>query len=95
MPGEKTPVVHCNEQSGIILFFASIFFMEKQVSPSGSAEQGLEAQAQALSKFNAGKYKDAIGLYKKLLRGADNETWRKQLAHCYLLRALGLSLIHI
>ncbi len=89
MPGEKTVVVHCNEQSGIILFFARIFFMEKQVSPSGSAEQELEAQA--LSKFNAGKYKDAIGLYKKLLRGTDNESWRKQLAHCYLLRALGFA----
>ena len=43
---------------------------------------------QALSKLNAGHYKEATDLYKALLKHANNADWRKALAQCYLQRAL-------
>ena len=43
---------------------------------------------QALSKLNAGQYKEAIDLYKSLLKRANNADWRQALAQCYLQRAL-------
>jgi len=52
--------------------------------------QSLERQA--ASQLNAGKYKDAIELYKKLLRGADSSDWQRQLAFCYLQRAKAFAL---
>ena len=42
---------------------------------------------QALSKLNAGQYKEAIDLYKSLLKRANNADWREALAQCYLQRA--------
>ena len=63
--------------------------MSKKASHSGVARQDLEAKA--LSRFNSGKYREAIGLYKKLLRDSDNSNWRAQLADCYLQRALGFA----
>jgi hypothetical protein len=41
----------------------------------------LEEQATILT--SAGKYKDAIRLYKKLLQRQSHEQWHKQLAYCY------------
>ena len=45
-------------------------------------------ESQALSKQNAGQYKEAIDLYKSLLKRTDNADWREALAQCYLQRAL-------
>jgi tetratricopeptide (TPR) repeat protein len=42
---------------------------------------------QALSKLNAGQYKEAIDLYKSLLKRANNADWREALAQCYIQRA--------
>ncbi|MFI3154645.1 MAG: hypothetical protein QX199_00670 [Methylococcaceae bacterium] len=47
--------------------------------------------AMALSKQNAGQYKEAIELYKQLLKRADNKAWRQALAQCYLQRALSFA----
>ncbi len=47
-----------------------------------------DLEAKALARFNSGQYREAIGLYKKLLRDSENSTWRAQLASCYLQRAL-------
>ncbi len=46
---------------------------------------------QALSKLNTGQYKEAIDLYKSLLKRANNADWRRALAHCYLQRALAFA----
>ena len=46
---------------------------------------------QALSKLNTGQYKEAIDLYKSLLKRANNADWRQALAHCYLQRALAFA----
>ena len=48
-------------------------------------------ESQALSKKNAGQYKDAIDLYKALLKRANNTEWREALAQCYLQRALAFA----
>lgn len=50
-----------------------------------SNENGLEQQA--LAETQAGHFKEAIALYKKLLQQGDNDAWYRQLAHCYLQRA--------
>ena len=44
-------------------------------------------EAQALSKLKSGQYKEAIDLYKALLKHANKAEWREALAHCYLQRA--------
>lgn len=46
---------------------------------------------QAVSKLNAGQYKEAIELYKALLKRANNMEWRRALARCYLERALAFA----
>lgn len=46
---------------------------------------------QALSKLKAGQYKEAIDLYKSLLKHANNADWRQALAQCYLQRALAFA----
>ncbi len=46
---------------------------------------------QAQLKLNTGQYKEAIELYKQLLKQADNNGWRQGLAQSYLLRALLLA----
>ncbi|MDD5319733.1 MAG: hypothetical protein PHD43_03795 [Methylococcales bacterium] len=48
-------------------------------------------ESQASSKLNAGQYKEAIDLYKTLLKRADNAAWRESLAQCYLQRALAFA----
>ncbi|MDD2658536.1 MAG: hypothetical protein PHY54_02505 [Methylococcales bacterium] len=48
-------------------------------------------ETQALSKLNAGQYKEAIDLYKTLLKHANNTDWRQALAQCYLQRALAFA----
>ena len=46
---------------------------------------------QALAKLKAGQYKNAIDLYKALLKHANNADWRQALAQCYLQRALAFA----
>jgi len=46
---------------------------------------------QALSKLNAGQYKEAIELYKTLLKRENNADWREALSQCYLHRALAFA----
>ncbi len=58
-------------------------------APSDSDVSVLENKA--LSKMNAGQYKDAIELYKSLLKHANNAAWRQALAQCYLQRALAFA----
>jgi Flp pilus assembly protein TadD len=52
-------------------------------------ESSLEQQA--LSQLNSGHYKEAIGLYKKLMQTSDKEEWIQQIAYCYLQRALSFA----
>ena len=52
---------------------------------SNPADANLEDKA--LSRFKAGQYKEAIELYKTLLKHSDNSEWRQTLAECYLQRA--------
>lgn len=52
---------------------------------SNAADANLEEKA--LSRFKAGQYKEAIELYKTLLKNSDNSEWRQTLAECYLQRA--------
>lgn len=47
--------------------------------------------AAAQSKLDAGYYKEAIDLYKQLLKQGDNKDWRLGLAECYLKRALSFA----
>ncbi|MCK5889012.1 MAG: hypothetical protein KAG19_03615 [Methylococcales bacterium] len=44
-------------------------------------------ESQASSLFDAGKYKEAIPLYKKIVQSSDSEAHREQLIQCYLKRA--------
>ncbi len=67
-----------------------MFFMKKKTpikATPASAELTLIVD-KALAKQNAGQYKEAIELYKQLLKQADNKEWQQALAQCYLLRAL-------
>ena len=60
-------------------------------SPKSSDSDVSILESQALSKQNAGQYKEAIELYKSLLKRADNADWQKALAQCYLQRTLAFS----
>lgn len=62
---------------------------KKQTTVSTPASGSLDQQAKALS--DSGKYKEAIELYKKLLQGSANSEWQRQLAYCYLQRALAFA----
>jgi hypothetical protein len=57
-------------------------------SPKSSDSDVSILESQALSKQNAGQYKEAIDLYKSLLKHEKNADWRDALAQCYLQRAL-------
>ncbi|MEY3758545.1 MAG: hypothetical protein RIR39_36 [Pseudomonadota bacterium] len=59
--------------------------MPIKVAP-GNTDDTLIAD-KALSMQNTGQYKEAIELYKQLLKQTDNKTWRLALAQCYLQRA--------
>ncbi|MGR8999316.1 MAG: tetratricopeptide repeat protein [Gammaproteobacteria bacterium] len=48
-------------------------------------------ESKALSKMNAGQYKEATDLYKNLLKHANHVDWRQALARCYLQRALAFA----
>jgi tetratricopeptide (TPR) repeat protein len=48
-------------------------------------------EVSASAKFQAGNYKDAIELYKTLLKNTEKSEWRQTLAQCYLQRALVFS----
>jgi len=62
------------------------------VTTSKSSDPDISVlESQALSKKNAGQYKDAIDLYKSLLKRANNTEWREALAQCYLQRALAFA----
>lgn len=63
----------------------------KKTSMPVSGMTGNSLEEQALSRMNDGKYKEAIELYKKLLQDSDNREWRRQLAYCYLQRALAFA----
>jgi hypothetical protein len=60
-------------------------------TPKSSDPDVSVLENQALSKLNAGQYKEAIDLYKSLLKRANNADWRKALAQCYLQRALAFA----
>ena len=60
-------------------------------TPKSSDPDVSVLESQALSKLNAGQYKEAIDLYKSLLKRANNADWRKALAQCYLQRALAFA----
>lgn len=59
----------------------------KKKRPAISIESDQDLEKQALVQLNAGKFKEAITLYKKLLKSSDNEQWHQQLAYCYVQRA--------
>jgi tetratricopeptide (TPR) repeat protein len=63
--------------------------MKKKHTAAPTDPDILEQQAQA--KLSAGKYKEAIGLYKKLLQASDSSEWHKKLAYCYVQRASALA----
>ncbi|MGR9117006.1 MAG: hypothetical protein ACU85E_14675 [Gammaproteobacteria bacterium] len=50
-----------------------------------------DLEKQALTLLNASKYREAIELYKKLLKVSDNGEWRRRLAFCYLQRAMSFA----
>ena len=60
-------------------------------TPKASALDVSALESQALSKLNAGQYKEAIELYKALLKQSNKAEWRQALARCYLQRALGFA----
>ena len=60
-------------------------------TPKASALDVSALESQALSKLNAGQYKEAIELYKALLKQSNKADWRQALARCYLQRALGFA----
>ena len=61
----------------------------KILSVSKITEKSLAEQA--LTQFNAKRYKDAIRLYKKLLQEDDTPAVHEKLAHCYVQRAIGFA----
>ncbi|MGZ8160426.1 MAG: hypothetical protein ACXWT4_16680 [Methylobacter sp.] len=68
--------------------------MKKKKTPikaKPNAAGGTCDAAMAKAKLDAGQYKEAIELYKQLLKQADNKEWRSALALCYLKRAMPLA----
>jgi hypothetical protein len=57
-------------------------------TPKSSDPDVSVLESQALAKQRTGQYKEAIDLYKTLLKRANNADWREALAQCYLQRAL-------
>ncbi|MDP2099175.1 MAG: hypothetical protein U1D70_09540 [Methylobacter sp.] len=64
--------------------------MKKKIPVKSKLENADSASvaAQALAKQEAGQYKEAIELYKQLLKQSDNKNWQQALAFCYYQRAL-------
>ena len=66
--------------------------MKKTLSTPKSSDPDISVlENQALTKLNAGQYKEAIDLFKTLLKRANNADWRKALAQCYLQRTLAFA----
>ncbi|MCF7970805.1 MAG: hypothetical protein K9L22_06530 [Methylococcaceae bacterium] len=63
--------------------------MNKKRTVTPTDLDNLEKQAQV--QLSASKYKEAIGLYKKLLQDSDNKEWHEKLAYCYVRRASALA----
>ena len=60
-------------------------------TPKASDSDISAIESMALSKLNSGQYKDAIDLYKSLLKRANNADWRAALGQCYLQRSLAFA----
>ena len=56
-------------------------------TPKSSVTDVNVLEAQALARQNSGQYKEAIDLYKTLLKHANKADWREALAQCYFHRA--------
>lgn len=69
--------------------------MNKKTTIAGAAKANLsvntELAQKAQSRQKAGQYKEAIELYKTLLKQAKNSEWQQALAQCYLQRAGSLA----
>jgi len=68
--------------------------MKKKKTPikaKPNTSGGICDAAMAKAKLDAGQYKEAIELYKQLLKQADNKEWRSALALCYFKRAMSLA----
>ncbi|MDF1584105.1 MAG: hypothetical protein RQ733_13565 [Methyloprofundus sp.] len=63
--------------------------MNKKRAATPADPNSLEKQAQG--QLSSGKYKEAIGLYKKLLQTSENNEWHEKLAYCYVQRASALA----
>lgn len=62
--------------------------MSKKKQKSVSSNTPVNFEELALSQVESGDYKEAIASYKKLWQDSDNDKWRRNIAHCYLQRAL-------
>ena len=60
-------------------------------TPKASDPDVSVIESTALSKLNSGQFKEAIDLYKSLLKRANNADWRAALGQCYLQRALAFA----
>ncbi len=60
-------------------------------SPVNNKTDSKSLELSALSKFQAGSYKEAIELYKTLLKTTEKPEWRQTLAQCYLQRSLSFA----
>lgn len=56
-----------------------------------SSDTSNSLEQQALSQLNAGHFIEAIELYNTLWQQSDDKRWQKQLAYCYLQRALSFA----
>ncbi len=65
--------------------------MKKAPQKASSAPPDASLEKDASSHFSAGRYKNAAEIYKNLLKHSDNPDWRRQLAECYLQRALNMA----
>ncbi|WP_394754733.1 hypothetical protein [Crenothrix sp.] len=60
-------------------------------SPVTNKTDSVSLEHTARSKFQAGNFKEAIELYKTLLKTTENSEWRQALAQCYLQRSLSFT----
>lgn len=64
--------------------------MKNAPQKNSPAQSDANLEKKASSHFSAGRYKNAAEIYKNLLKHSDNPDWRRQLAECYLQRALNM-----
>ncbi|MGD0960529.1 MAG: hypothetical protein ABSB19_12050 [Methylomonas sp.] len=65
--------------------------MKKPSKIISGAKSDLSLEQQAQAHYSCGRYKEAADLYKALLKHGDNPLYRRQLAQCYLQRALNMA----